>query len=237
MGVKLYKPGEHPGGFIGFRVSAAPEDGFENKYFSTSECAIQDDEDLKFKRQRLLAELTDAEWSAASILRQYQKFVSTNHPATKPLRGVGVHSLTARIWCDRTGNWRAGFFVRRGRGDVREFAFELGLYSEVWAKAVNTWADAHEVLDEDRERVLAAKPDPEQFRELRRYMNDHEGCDIPVEVLGPVFREQREELKKARALQQAKDLKIDRAAPVKMEADMQADMTAWFEAERNRASA
>ncbi|WP_146114570.1 hypothetical protein [Pseudomonas sp. MYb185] len=103
MAVTYYGPGEHPVGFIGFRVTAGFNGDFHQRYFSTSAAAQQADEDVIFLSRRLEAELQDLEWRRDSLQYRYQRFVSEDHSNTLPERGVGVHGITAA-------------FVRRGRG-------------------------------------------------------------------------------------------------------------------------
>jgi len=86
-------------------------------------------------------------------------------------------------------------------------------------------------------RVTANPPEPEQFKRLRRQMNDHEGYDIPVECLSSVFREQREALKQTslalKASQKIDLHEADRDAQLQVSAT---DILAWFENEQERAS-
>ena len=56
MGVKPYKPGEHPAGFVGFRVTVAYGDNYHQRYFSTVAAESQTDDDPYFRYQRLSAE-------------------------------------------------------------------------------------------------------------------------------------------------------------------------------------
>ena len=109
MGVKQYKPGEHPAGFVGFRVTVAYGDNYHQRYFSTVAAESQTDDDPYFRYQRLSAEKQDVEWQLESLRYQYQRFVTQNHPTTKPERGVGVHCITASFFLDRRKTWQAGF--------------------------------------------------------------------------------------------------------------------------------
>jgi len=235
MGVKYYDSGEHPSGFIGFRVTVAFDDDYRQKYFSTVAASQQNDSDIFYRYQRLRAEKQNLEWQMESILYQYHRFVTEDHPTTKPERGVGVHGITANFIQDRRGKWQAVFLVARDqeafqkRRRSKEFTFRSNPYSEVWQQVVDFWAQEHNILAEDKARVLHSPPAPEQFKRLRRLLNAEQGWDIPVEALSPVFREQREKIARERALQRAKDLRLDAGAMKPVQDDIQAEMTEWFQ--------
>lgn len=242
MGVKLYKAGEHPGGFIGFRVTVAYSDKYHQRYFSTAAAKDQSDDDVYFRYQRLSAEKQDMEWQLESLLYQYRRYVTENHPTTKPERGVGVHGITASFFLDRRKTWQAGFTVARDQNEygrrkpTRRFTFCTKPFSQVWRDAVNFWADEHAIEDADRERVLNSPPEPEQFKKLRRYMNEHDGFEIPVKALSAVFAEQRDQLSQKRYLQRAKELKLDAGALTPPDDRIQAEMAAWFDREKEALS-
>lgn len=236
MSVIYYGRGDHPGGFIGYRVSRTPVEDFKQTYFSTAHLGDQSDNNLKFKRIRLQAELYDASWAAASALKQYQQFVTLNHPGTAPERGVGVHGITASFIKDRAGKWGACFLVSIPASEnlsrkTQEYSFHDHLYSVAWRNAVETWADVYEILQEDRVRVLNSMPEPEKFKHLRRMLNEKKGCDIPIEALAPVYHEQRAQLAEERRLRASSSKSsgpVEVPVPAK---ELQTEMTAWFEKE------
>lgn len=236
MSVIYYGPGKHSSGFVGFQVARSPIEGFKPECFSTSHLHKQSDHDVRFKYLRLKAEYHDAEWEAETLIRQYRRFVSANNPLTDPDRGVGVHEMTASFVLDRQKKWQACFLVSAGtrRRGPREFTFQTRLFSQAWCEAVEFWAKAHEILAEDTLRVLASPPAPEQFKRLRRSLNDQEKSDIPIETLSPVFEEQRALLSQKRR---------EKATPVRSEAStqgtdtdpLQSEMAAWFQHQLHKA--
>lgn len=231
MGIKYYGPGEHAMGFVGFRVSVAFGGNHLQDYFSTKETKQQSEDDREFKRQHLLAQIKEAEWQAESALFQYNRFVNEDHPTTKPERGLGVHGLTCVFFLDRRKKWQAGFSIARTGNPPLRITFRTRPFSEAWRDSVDVWARENEILDEDKQRLLDNPPEPQQFIRLRRYMNEHDGFDIPVEALSPVFVEQRAELARRRALVQAQDLEIEKGAMAPLSKELQSEMTAWFESE------
>ncbi|WP_139339081.1 hypothetical protein [Marinobacter lutaoensis] len=244
MGIKEYGPGDHDAGFIGFRVTFCFDGEYRQAYFSTVRAKYQDDRCLYFKRQRLRAELQDAEWAAESALYQYRRFVTENSSNTKPFRGVGVHGITLGFHRPSgTSKWTPHIAVSRpGRPSVRK-TFKKGYFSAIWAQCVELWATEYGVLEGDRQRVLNNPPNPTQFKDLRRHMNEVEGHDIPASALSDVFREQRDQLKATRILKPTtrKPALADHFAPQdsdRQRADtLEAEMATWFEKERQQFAA
>lgn len=113
MSIIYYGQGEHPGGFIGFRVNVSYADNYYQEYFSTSTARLQSEEDTFFLTQKLKAEHQEAEWRADSLMYQYKRYVTKNHPLTKPGRGVGVHGITASFFLDKSKKWQAAFVVAK----------------------------------------------------------------------------------------------------------------------------
>lgn len=233
MAVTYYGPGEHPAGFVGFRVTAEFNSELQ-RLFGTSSAEVQEDADVLFLARHLEAQLQDLEWQRDSLRYRYQRFVSEDHVNTLPERGVGAHGITAEFVRRGRGPWRACFKVAKysAAADFRQtakvFPFS-GPFSDVWEEAVGFWAEEHGVRSADKQRLLNSPPDPEQFKRLRRQMNEHEGHDIPVEALSPVFAEQRNLLARQRAELKAKQMKLHVGVPSPVSTDIQAEMAAWFE--------
>jgi hypothetical protein len=239
MSVIYYGPGKHSSGFVGFQVARSPIEGFKPECFSTSHLHKQSDHDVRFKYLRLKAEYHDAAWEAETLIRQYRRFVSENDPLTGSDCGVGVHGMTASFVLDRQKKWHACFLVSAStagthRRGPRTFTFQTLLFSHAWSEAVEFWANEHEILAEDTVRVLASSPAPEQFKRLRRSLNDQEKSDIPIEALSPVFEEQRTLLSQKRR---------EKATPVRRPAStqstdtdpLQSEMAAWFQHQLHKA--
>lgn len=235
MAIKHYKKGEHPAGFIGFKVNMGFDGKYLQKYFSTSRARIQDESDSVFMEAKLQAEIQELVWRRESLQFQYQRFVTQNHPNTKPERGVGVHGITAGFFGSPDEGWKAGFSVavrQDGEGSRKgntRFTFTQYSYSQAWSNAVLLWAQEHDIADADVERVLTNPPEPAQFKRLRRQINEVEcSAVIPLKVLTPVFTEQRELIAKKRAALRAKEMKLHVGMPCQPDADLQAEMAAWF---------
>jgi hypothetical protein len=205
--IEYFAPGEHPRGFVGFLVTARIDGHTRKATFSTRTASSQDKSNLWVQYQWLSAVGMDLEWKIEKRERHYQRFVTSDHPDTRPGRGLGVHGLTAAFYASGD-DWIPAFSVARnpdvlGRPQVdRRFTFEHAPYSAVWRDAVMFWAEEHAIEDADRERLLTRTPEPALFSALRRRMNE-EGNDIPTEALSSVYREQRDALAATRAPAQA----------------------------------
>jgi len=242
MGVKYYGQNEHPAGWVGFRTTVTFGSVPKQAYFGTVGCLHQDDRDIEFKRQRLRAELQDAEWRAESALHSYRKFISEEHKTTKPGRGLGFQGMTKAFTIDRRGHYQAGLKIHfsvaptpdKKATSMRLITFRSRMFSEAWIHAVNVWAEVHGIQDVDRDRIIANPLNPREFSDLRRIMND-EGAGIPVEALEPVFREQREALKRARQQQSAKQFNLAAGAPTELDDSLQKGMTEWFQSQTSEA--
>lgn len=234
MAVIYYGPDKHPAGFVGFRVTTGYNGNFLQRYFNTSAATKQSNTDALFLYRRLEAELQYLEWQRESLLHRYHRFVTENHPNTRPERGVGVHGLTAAFIRQGKRGWQPCFKVSRfhnrdnPRQPAKMFTFSK-LYSEVWEDTVSFWAEEHDVREADKIRVLNNAPEPYQFKRLRRQMNEKEGSKIPVEALSPAFAEQRSNLAKERAMLKAKEMKLHAGMPSTFNQDIQTEMAAWFE--------
>jgi len=241
MSIKYYGAGEHPSGFIGYRVTVAYSDKNHQKYFSTRghQFRYQDDRCPFFKRQRLRAELQNATWGAESDWYQYQKIVNENHPSTGPFHGVGVHGITLQFKRDRRGKWEAGIEINAPKGNNLKlgkhqhffYTFRTRMFSEVWEKCVTLWADLNEVLAGDRERLLNNPPLPQQFRDLRRHLNENRAADIPVEALRPVFAEQRQKIAAEKQLKEISYKRMAEPADVPEDDSLTSDVASWFKSE------
>lgn len=77
--------------------------------------------------------------------------------------------------------------------------------SEAWTEAVNHWGEVFEIRPKDIAKKLKVPPSPDQFKALRKHLNDHEGCDYPASVLHHVFSEQRALIEKQKARRNAKE--------------------------------
>lgn len=232
MSVVYIPEGKRADGFVGFKVTGFDGEHHQNRYFTTLPAKQQDDSDVYYRYQKLKAEQQDAAWAVDELEKKYLKFISTSRGNTKPERGVGVHGIVAMYvpWGDR---WEPGFSVSRADQGPKRFLFKHYRFSEAWHEAVNLWAQEYGIVDEDREWVLQRMPEPEQFKRLRHQMNDHEGHDIPVEALRPVFREQREHLALTRLSEKAQQLKLNERESLQVPTrNTENEMLAWFERER-----
>ncbi len=185
MAIFEYKEGEHPGGFVGFRVVCTVGGEYRQKYFSLRK--VKRNEKAALKKQ--VVEL-EAKWAAEAEKIRKERAVMGDHPNVKKVHATGYTGLRCVILCEkkkRAGELRSYYapaFVARGKGE-KAFRISKFGYENAWAAAVNYYADNHELPRGLKPKMLKAIPDKAQFRKIRNDMNKL-GHDVPVDVLKSV---------------------------------------------------
>ena len=202
MAIQYFGPGDHPAGWTGWRV-VVPAGNKRNyqAYFTDKPEADWKLEDW-LKRQELRAQIYDYSRQCRALLRQYRNIIRFNDRRTPAIYGVAASGirLFAQARQRALGGWVFGFQVTQFP-NLHPLRIVIGpqSYSEAWTMAVAAWAKHHGVRPQDAQDLLRRQPDPKRFKELRRYLNEHKGKDIPVEALRPVFAEQRQSLEHQKA--------------------------------------
>jgi hypothetical protein len=92
------------------------------------------------------------------------------------------------------------FFSVNERGAATKFYIDNGtLLSKAWEQAVSCWGNVYEIRPKDVAYKLTLAPSPDQFKALRKQLNNQEGHDFPASVLHHVYAEQRDQLGKRKA--------------------------------------
>ncbi|TVP55917.1 MAG: hypothetical protein EA349_08545 [Halomonadaceae bacterium] len=232
MTVKFLDSDQSPSGCGGFDVSVEVNGSQRQTFFSTRGMPRNS---MMFQHEKLRAQAQNAQWEAEAAFAVYRKQVSTNSPETEKHTGVGVHGLTLDFFSPKQDVWEPVFVVHGHNGkEPRRFSIKGKYLSTAWTFAVNCWADEHQVLDEDRQRLLDAPPAPDQFKALRHVRNQ-QGNDIGVEVLGDVFAERRAALQAERGMSRtritSKEYPADTRSAREKADDVMTDVAAWFEQE------
>ena len=195
MAISFYDKGELSSGFHGWRVVATIRGRRYQKYFSVNRPSFQVDEALWHRYQHLRARYYEARWMARSAAVQYIDFIRTEHPATRPHRGVGFHGITLGIGRgNRCQSDQCYFSVNVKGRPTRVWIHQNRTLTEAWYRAVDLWGEAFDIRLKDIAEKRAAVPAPERFKALRKQLNEHEGADLSVEVLHDVYAEQRADL-------------------------------------------
>lgn len=222
MSIKEYGPGDHPSGFVGYRVTVFNGRRWREKYYSLRSPSSTMPTDFWTKLQLARARHFEALCRKNAAAADYLKFVRTAHRNATPESSLGVHALG--LFIER--NQKAvvcGFVVSHGRDGARRFPIRKdgAWFSAAYSEAVNHWADFYSVRNKDRHRLLSAPPAPRVFQSLRRYLNAN-GENLTPEEISVVFLEQRTELARQRA---AKALSPGNGSPDAVE------IAYWFERE------
>jgi len=177
-----YKAGEHPGGFIGFRVVCTVGDEYRQKYFSLRK--IKRAERSVIKKTAVALE---AKWAKEAEKVRNERAVMGNHPNVKKVHSTGYTGLRCVILCEkkkRAGEFRAYYapaFVARGNGE-KAFRISKYGYQKAWQEAVKYYSENHELPRGLKPKILKALPEKGQFRKIRNDMNKR-GHDVPMDVL------------------------------------------------------
>lgn len=182
MAIFEYKEGEHPGGFIGFRVVCTVGDEYRQKYFSLRKAKRTD----KAKIKQTAVEL-EAKWAVEASKIRKERAVLGDHPNVKKVHSTGYTGLRCVILCEkkrRGGELRhyyAPAFIARGKGE-KAFRISKFGYEKAWQEAVKYYSDNHDLPRGLKPRILKEMPKKDQFRKIRNDMKKL-GHDVPADVL------------------------------------------------------
>lgn len=205
MTISFFKKDELSSGFHGWRVVATIRGKRYQKYFSLKRPNNRITEDLWFKYQETRARYYEARFQARSAAIQYIDFVSNDHPATRPCRGVGFHGITLGIGTGKSTAPETCYFSVNKRGAAIKFYIdERRSLSQAWEQAVAYWGEVFDVRLKDVRNKVTQVPSPDQFKSLRKQLNQNEGYDYPVSVLHHVYAEQRNHLERRKARKSTK---------------------------------
>lgn len=205
MTISFFEKGELSSGFHGWRVVATIRGRRYQKYFSMKRPNTRVTHDFWCKYQETRARYYEARYQARSAAVQYIDFISKDHSATRPCRGVGFHGITLGIGTGRSTVLETCYFSVNKRGAATKFYIdEEASLSQAWEQAVRRWGEVFDVRPKDIEKKLSQVPSPDQFKSLRKQLNEREGHDYPASVLHCVYAEQRSHLERQKARENTK---------------------------------
>jgi len=163
MAVIFYGEGEHPAGFIGYRVATTlgHASAFRQQYFSL--------EQYGEITARTMAHRLDARWRAEAMAERRKRQLSG--PRLRGGAGALITGLSARFIVDssRQAHSRARIrpvFVSQipgyGRGQKTFSILALG-YDSAFEQAVEHYVAMHDLSGQERQQVLKVKPRRELF--------------------------------------------------------------------------
>jgi hypothetical protein len=200
MAINFYEKDELSSGFHGWRVVVTIRSKRYQKYFSLNRPDASIPLELWHRYQQTRARYYEARWMARSAAIQYLDFINTDHPTTLPHRGTGFRGITLGIGTGRTTAREVCYFSVNKRGAATKYYIdERSSLSQAWEQAVTHWGKIHEIRPKDITQKLKLVPSPDQFKALRKQMNEQEGHDFPASILHHVYAEQRGNLEKQKA--------------------------------------
>ena len=81
--------------------------------------------------------------------------------------------------------------------------------SNAWDRAIRLWGEAFGIRQKDIVAKRQTPPTPEQFKRLRKHMNEEESASLGVGVLHHVYAEQRAELERQKSRTRLKERPVD----------------------------
>ena len=200
MAISFYEKGELTSSFHGWRVVATIRGKRYQKYFSLKRPNTRITEELWYQYQETRARYFEARYMARSAAIQYLDFIGKDHPATLPYRCVGFHGITLGIGSGKSATQETCYFSVNKRGAAKKFYIdERASLSQAWEQAVKHWGKVFDIRPKDIAKKLEQVPIPDQFKSLRKQLNDNDGCDYQASVLHHVYAEQRSQLQKHKA--------------------------------------
>lgn len=205
MAIRFYPKGKLSSGFHGWHVTATLRGKRFQKYLSLNPPNSGIPADFWHRYQETRARYYDARWKARYAALQYIDFLKTNHPNTRPYRGVGFRGITLGITSgDRVDQERCYISVNNPSHPMRFFITQEESLTAAWNNAVQHWGKVFRIRPKDIDRKRQAPPSPDRFKELRKQLNDKEGNNISVQSLHHVYAEKRAQLEHQKAVKNTK---------------------------------
>jgi len=160
MSVRFYEKGEHPAGFVGFRVARTigADSNYRQKYFSLNAHSMREAERLAYE--------LDSQWLAESerYLRE-QKIWSLPKQGNVERIAHGLY-LSLKYGLTKAKRYLEPCVVVGssvyGEGDIRFSITHLG-YDEAFTQAVDLYVERYQLTPNEREELLSRQPAIEIF--------------------------------------------------------------------------
>jgi hypothetical protein len=205
MAIQFYPKGKLSSGFHGWQVTATLRGKRYQKYFTLNPPNPRIPADFWHRYQETRARYYNARWMARSAALQYIDFLKTNHPNTRPHRGVGFRGITLGITTgDSVDQERCYFSVNNPSRPMRFYITENDSLSKAWDRTVLHWGEVFGIRTKDIEKKRRHPPNPDQFKALRKQLNNKEGQNISVQALHHVYAEKRAQLEHQKAVKNTK---------------------------------
>lgn len=233
MAIHFYEEGDLSSGFQGWRVAVMIRGKRYQKYLSLRPPSDNVLPELWGRYQKTRAEYYDARWSMRAAAVKYLDFIRTEHPRTKPYRGVGFQGITLGIGAIGSGQSEQCYFQVNVPGNpVRIAITEEQTLSRAWNKAVTLWGETFDIRPRDIEKKRQTMPTPEQFKQLRKHLNDEQSASLGVGVLHHVYAEQRAELERNKARTRLKEQPVKEDELLEVHSRLEREISRYMERSR-----
>ena len=97
------------------------------------------------------------------------------------------------------------------------------------------WGETFNIRPGDIEKKRQTPPTPEQFKQLRKHLNDEQKASLGVGVLHHVYAEQRAELERNKARTRLKDQPVKEDELLEVHSRLEREINQYMEKSRARA--
>ncbi|SFR61249.1 hypothetical protein SAMN05216203_1780 [Marinobacter daqiaonensis] len=236
MAIQFYEKGELSSGFWGWRVVVMIRGERYQKYLSLRRPGTSVPEELWYRYQKTRAEYYEARWSMRAAATKYLDFIRTEHARTRPFRGVGFQGITLGIGTIGGSQTEQCYFQVNVPGNpVRIAISEEQTLSRAWDRAVVLWGETFGIRPKDIEARRHRSPAPEQFKRLRKHMNDEEQASLGVGVLHYVYAEQRAELERKKSRSSLRERRVEQEDLLDVHSRLEREISQFLEKSAARA--
>lgn len=158
MSVREYKKGEHPRGFVGFRVVRVVK-SYRQRYFSTNHYE-------RHVAHKLAHELDDKWREEQEQIKYLNQTRSTRKRAGENVIATGLRayiSIDMRKNRENKIHFNPCFIVDKKGGGAYTFNTEAYGFTAAYTNAVNRYCQIHELDSSQRDILLRRKPSKEIF--------------------------------------------------------------------------
>lgn len=164
MAFTFYDVGEHPDGFVGFRVLTKKKNNvvYKQRYFSL--------DDYTYVQAQVLAQLYNNKWNCELDLVNAQLLVNpTKHPVNRILPGLrAVIDLDKGVKQGVTREYLVTSFVvdvnlNADKSSFKSFRTNTVGYDQAFLNAIKEYIKVRELPEDNLESLLELKPNPDIF--------------------------------------------------------------------------
>ena len=191
MSIYEYNEGDHPGGFLGLRVTVSINGNVKQKYFRFKKnhheyISLVEEKALRKKAAKLHNEWMKLQKQAQAEAKKVEYFKHKRQSVYNTgIQGISMRFIIDKKW--RQNQWKIYYtpaFRIQGMENKKKYLKTFYItdksYSDAWIEAVIYFCKVKNI--DDISPFLEKIPDKNRFKEIRRYMIK-QGHNIPLSKL------------------------------------------------------